>query len=275
MSKQDKSGHIGRGYSEYWDHGEWAPYHHSMCGLALAEAAGMARVPGTVAAAQGAINYSTEIHQMRGDGPSDKGGWRYKQNAPAADASVSGWFVMQLKSAKVAGLQVDPASFEGAIKFFDSIEIKDKVGDYAGGRFPYTVKANGLKGQALNPTAIGILCNLFLGRRPADLQGGAEYLLQNLPRYDPRMGRGNGGSWPMYYTYYGTLTMFQMGGHYWKQWNESMKSMLLPKQRRDGDFDGSWDPMGGMCDKLGGRVYMTATAALCLEVYYRYLPITR
>ena len=36
---------------------------------------------------------------------------------------------------------------------------------------------------------------------------------------------------------------------------------------------GSWDPdtvWGG----YGGRVYTTAMAALCLEVYYRYLPLT-
>jgi hypothetical protein len=34
---------------------------------------------------------------------------------------------------------------------------------------------------------------------------------------------------------------------------------------------GSWDPdplWGG----YGGRVYSTAVGALCLEVYYRYLP---
>ena len=40
----------------------------------------------------------------------------------------------------------------------------------------------------------------------------------------------------------------------------------------DGQAAGTWDPdpqWGG----YGGRVYSTATAALCLEVYYRYLPI--
>ena len=35
---------------------------------------------------------------------------------------------------------------------------------------------------------------------------------------------------------------------------------------------GSWDPIciwGG----YGGRVYSTAMSALCLEVYYRFLPL--
>jgi hypothetical protein len=43
-------------------------------------------------------------------------------------------------------------------------------------------------------------------------------------------------------------------------------------QRKEGELAGSWDPTtvwGG----YGGRVYSTAMAALCLEVYYRYLPL--
>jgi len=38
------------------------------------------------------------------------------------------------------------------------------------------------------------------------------------------------------------------------------------------DKDGSWDLLS-KTDKAGGRVYTTAIGALCLEVYYRYLPM--
>jgi hypothetical protein len=237
--------------------------------LALAEAAGMGRIPATIEAAQKAVDYSTEKHQAGEN--SDKEAWRYNPKKDA-DASVSGWFVMQLKSAKIAGLKVNTASFEGALKFYDSIEDKKEYDGYKGGRFPYQKGG----GALLNPSAIGILCNLFLGRRPDELRGGAEYLKENLPKWgDPALGKGNAGGFPMYYTYYGTLTQFQMGGDYWKTWNEALKAMLVPNQRKDGDFDGSWDPIGGKDDGLGGRVYMTAMSALCLEVYYRYLPITK
>ena len=88
------------------------------------------------------------------------------------------------------------------------------------------------------------------------------------------MGPGNGGPYPMYYAYYTTLTMFQIGGEHWKTWNEGLKKMLLPNQRRDGDFDGSWDPFPGH-EKSSGRAYTTAVGAMCLEVYYRYLPMYR
>ena len=263
ISQQDKDGFIGRKYAEYWHEG--SAYHHAICGMALAEAGGMAHVKDTLAAAQKAVNYSTEVHQQGKD--SDKGAWRYAPNAPMADASVSGWFVMQLKSAKIAGLAVNHASFEGALKFYDSIENKEEVNGYKGGRFPYSPQHKKLM---LNPTAIGILCNLFCGRKSGDLLGGAEYLAQNLPRWDPTLGQGKGHCFTIYYTYYATLTMFQIGGDFWKKWNAALKDMLLPKQRADGDFAGSWDPLGGSDDVMGGRVYMTAMSALCLEVYYRY-----
>ena len=76
----------------------------------------------------------------------------------------------------------------------------------------------------------------------------------------------------MYYTYYGTLDMFQIGGDLWTQWNTALKAMLLPNQRRDGDLDGSWDPLTKY-EKQAGRAYTTALGVLCLEVYYRYLPM--
>ena len=72
---------------------------------------------------------------------------------------------------------------------------------------------------------------------------------------------------------------FQMGNPFWKQWNEALKKTLLPNQCKGGpldgsanDKDGSWDLLC-RADKAGGRVYTTAVGALCLEVYYRYLPM--
>ncbi len=72
----------------------------------------------------------------------------------------------------------------------------------------------------------------------------------------------------MYYWYYATLAMFQVGGEPWKKWEAAMKPAIIDTQRRDGDYclyKGSWDaidPWGGD----GGRVYSTAAMALCLEV---------
>ncbi|HYF49115.1 MAG TPA: zf-HC2 domain-containing protein [Planctomycetota bacterium] len=264
ISQQGADGGIGAKFGEGGWHDGYA-YHHAICGLALAEAAGMARVKETVAAAQKALDYSMDFQGGEG---SERRGWRYSRKQDG-DTSVSGWFVMQLKSAKVAGLQVSHHSFEGALKFYDSMEVKGEVNGYAGGRFGYTDRT----GTGLNNTAIGMLANLYLGRRPGDLMGGAEYLCQNPPKWDKDLGemaQWPGYSYPFYYTYYGTLTMFQMGGDYWKKWNTAMQNMLLPKQRKGGDEDGSWDPLGASDCKMAGRVYTTAMGALSLEVYYRY-----
>jgi hypothetical protein len=103
----------------------------------------------------------------------------------------------------------------------------------------------------------------------------ANFLAQNPPDWEGQ-ARGPQNS---YYWYYGTLAMFQMGGKHWKGWNTAMKKCLLPNQRKGGpmdgtdkDVDGSWDPKGYF-DATGGRVYATATNALSLEIYYRYLPM--
>jgi hypothetical protein len=97
-------------------------------------------------------------------------------------------------------------------------------------------------------------------------------LRTNPPAWDKDLGTANGGGWPMYYTYYTTLVMFQCGGDLWKKWNEGMKKMLLDNQRKGGDPDGSWDPLSAWETKAG-RAYTTALGALSLEVYYRYMKL--
>ena len=76
----------------------------------------------------------------------------------------------------------------------------------------------------------------------------------------------------MYYWYYGTYALFQMGAQkpeYWKRWEEALVPTLLESQRADGDARGSWDPVGPW-GHSGGRVYSTALMTLCLEVHFRY-----
>jgi hypothetical protein len=63
-----------------------------------------------------------------------------------------------------------------------------------------------------------------------------------------------------------------MEDHHWRTWNRALRQRLLALQRTGGTAAGSWDPdtvWGGH----GGRVYSTSLAALCLEVYYRYIPL--
>jgi len=230
-------------------------YNHAMAGLALAEAYGMACQQRTGAAAQKAVDYSVNNFQR------PYSGWGY---APRQEpnTSVTGWFMMQLKSAKVAGLRVDGKGFQGAIAWLDKVQNLADAPTNPG-------KARFRPGMEPTPamTAIAMVGRQFLGWKQSDplLIGAADYLAQNLPRWD---------SPDLQYWYHGTLGMFQMGGDWWKQWNAALRDMLVEKQLRSDDpgMAGSWtvdDEWG----RAGGRAFATALGALCLEVYYRYLPI--
>jgi hypothetical protein len=90
----------------------------------------------------------------------------------------------------------------------------------------------------------------------------AEYLLNNLP---------GDGEVNFYYWYYATLAMYHVGGPAWETWNARMTRTLTSSQVAESVAAGSWEPNGVWCG-YGGRVYSTALATLCLEVYYRYNP---
>jgi len=114
-------------------------------------------------------------------------------------------------------------------------------------------------------TAEALVCWQFLGmprEHPAGDEAG-DYLAAELP------GEGQKN---LYYWYYATLGMYQLQGAYWQRWNEALRATLVASQRHSGPEAGSWDAdtvWGG----YGGRVYSTALSALCLEVYYRFLPL--
>ena len=182
---------------------------------------------------------------------------------------------MALKSARVAGLKVDGACFQGAIRWLDAAQAldgaprNDSSMDWVGGKTSYSAPSitQAEKGRgSMAMCAAGMLMRQFMGwkRTDASVYGPANVMLKNLPDWD--------GAPNMYYWYYGTLCMFQQGGHWWKSWNGAMRDMLVRHQRVGGDEDGSWDPVHSYT-KRGGRVMSTALGALCLEVYYRYLPM--
>ena len=100
------------------------------------------------------------------------------------------------------------------------------------------------------------------GDTPACDEAG-DYVLGELP---------GDGKPNYYYWYYATLATYQLQGEHWRRWNDALQRTLLDSQETAGAAAGSWSPesvWGG----YGGRVYTTALAALCLEVYYRYLPL--
>jgi hypothetical protein len=248
IAHQDADGAIGRGYEG------GLGYHHAISGLALAEAFAMGRLERTRAAAQKAVDYSGNKHQA------EYAGWRYDARQDG-DMSVTGWFVMQLKSAMIAGLRVDGRGFVGAMAFVDSCTKTD--GNYAG-----LVAYQPDRPATSAMTSVGLVSRQFLGLKRTEpaVVGASEHLRQDLPKW-------GGDSTDFYYWYYGTIGMFQMGGGYWRAWNPAMIASLVPNQRGGApSVDGSWDPVGRWADR-GGRVFSTALGAMCMEVYFRHAPL--
>ena len=92
----------------------------------------------------------------------------------------------------------------------------------------------------------------------------ADLIVRKPPRWDP-----DGGYCDMYYWYYGTYALFQMGGKRWKFWERALETAVRDTQIEEGDARGSWDPVGPW-GYIGGRVYSTALMTMCLQVHYRY-----
>jgi hypothetical protein len=184
------------------------------------------------------------------------GGWRYKPGDAQGDMSQFGWQVMALRSAEMAGLPIPDASRRGMLRFLQTTASGEHGGksSYRAGHRP-----------SRTMTAEATTCRFFLEleQHAGREREASTFMIEELPGQGPVN---------LYYWYYGTLAMYQMNDKQWEPWNDALKRELLRLQRSDGEWAGSWDTetvWGG----YGGRVYTTAMAALCLEVYYRYLPI--
>ena len=241
-------------------------YNHSIGALAMAEAYGLTKSPLFKKPAEKGISFVLQCQNPYK-------AWRYREATGDNDTSVTGWMVMALKSAKNAGISIDDRPFEWALGYVDEMTDDEtgRTGYTKRGELP--VRETGKQEEFPNTeteslTAVGITTRVFAGEDPKEssiIKLGVENLLsKKLPIWDPARG-----SIDMYYWYYGTLAMYQVGGDYWKKWNEAMQEAIINQQRSDGNFAGSWDPIGAW-GEAGGRVYSTAVMTLCLEVYYRY-----
>jgi hypothetical protein len=236
----------GRFFNEV--HSNQQLYTQAMCTIALCELFGMTDDYQYRDLAQKAVDYCVEIQ-------APEGGWRYEPGIDS-DTSVTGWFVMALQSARMAGLDVPSPTLKRVSDYLDQVARDD------GSRYAYRVR----DGATLTLTAEGLLCRMYLGWERGDprLQNGVAYLLENLPVWNEQN---------VYYWYYATQVMHHMEDSPWRTWNTEMRKLLPEKQIRRGRERGSWDPGGDRWGNDGGRLYVTCLSIYVLEVYYRHLPL--
>ena len=230
--------------------GQHQMYSHGLATMALCETYGMTKDSKFGHAAQLAIKFIES-------GQNDEGGWRYNWRSYEGDTSVFGWQVMALKSAQMAGLQVDQQKFQRCKKWLEQCSS-----GYHKGIFSYQ-PGNGPK---YSMTAVGFLATEYLGANQKDqgVKESMDYLLENMPSNDKR---------DIYYWYYATLALHNVPGPEWEKWNRQMRRLLIESQVDHGCATGSWSPADDEWGSLGGRLMVTSLSALTLEVYYRYLPL--
>jgi len=236
------------------------PYNHryytqGQCTIAICELYGMTKDERFRAPAERAVQYCL-------DGQSAQGGWRYSPKI-GSDLSVTGWIVMALQSAKMAGLKVPEEPLKKVSKFLDRISR-----EYDGSRYPY----QGGMEATRTMTAEGLLCRQYLGWKRDDqrMVKGIEYITRDENLIDFKHNRN------VYYWYYATQAAHHMEGEYWEKWNRVMRQALPTHQAKTGPEAGSWNPLRPSFDRWeahGGRLYVTCLSICILEVYYRHLPL--
>jgi Prenyltransferase and squalene oxidase repeat len=260
VRNQKPDGDLFSGGSQYC----WL-YSHGIASIALCEAYGMTRDQAVEGPAQRAIDFIAAAQNP------DEGGWRYSPGRDS-DTSVSGWQLMALKSGELSGLKIPPECYARMEKWLDGAASRGNPS-----RYVYRPKAEQAhqREASLAMTAESLLMRQYLGwkRDNANLVAGADFLRANLPQWGTRSVPRRDA----YYWYYATQVMFQMQGKHWKDWNDSLRKLLVDSQVQSGPFSGSWDPVGPVVPDrwgaAGGRIYVTAMHLLMLEVYYRHLPL--
>ncbi len=217
-------------------------------------------------------------------------GWRYVIMAEDNDSSVTGWYLLAMKTARVNGLRVFEKCFEGALRWYDSVsqpiseyEIPDLVEhpEY-GQRFKQNIyQKRGVGYQSKDApvasmTAIGIISRRFVGYKRTHplLRAEANYLMDFKVSFEQPTGARN-LNFSHYFLYYATLANFQMGAHYWEKWNKQLIPVVRGAQEKDitKNTYGSWPVKSSIGGIHGGRIYCTALMILTLEIYYRYIPM--
>jgi hypothetical protein len=228
-------------------------YTHGQVTIALCELYGMTGDSALKEPCERAVEFCIQSQDSLG-------GWRYIPGTDS-DTSVTGWVMMGLQSARMAGIKVPEATLDKVGKYLDEASSENKT------RYSYVPGA----APTETMTAEGLLCRQYLGWPQSDerLQAGARFLLlpENLPSWEARN---------VYYWYYATQMLHHLEGEPWQKWNGVMRDLLVEKQVKSGKERGSWDPFRPTPDRWGahaGRLYVTCLSICILEVYYRHLPL--
>lgn len=245
-------------------------YAHAMATIALCEALALTQDNDLQKPAERAVKYLLDSQHP------DNGGWKYRpiSKQMVGDLSVTGWALMALHTARMAGIEIQHEDFVRASAFLDSVQVKGMA------RYKYEPTTPDNKATPAL-TAEALLCRQWLGwpKNFPELAQGVKYVTA-----DEQLPAWSGGRRNVYAWYYTSQMMHNIGGDEWKRWNTAVRDVVVRSQVTGGsakqsqDTRGSWNPVSPPGDpyehsEKGGRLYMTALCILILETPYRHQPI--
>ncbi|MBQ9873865.1 MAG: terpene cyclase/mutase family protein [Thermoguttaceae bacterium] len=257
-------------------------YTQAICSIAICELIVQEKAESNNlrAQAQSAINFILDNQHA------ELGGWKYAPQT-SSDLSVTGWCLMALKTAEIAGLEIPKTCFERISKFLDLVSYDDGAGYVYQLDYNRNTKKYAVTDERKSPsmTATGLMCREYLGWSPSvpALSRGAEFLAspENIEenfRF-PSSSEEKGDFSKNVYGWYSTSMALKNLGPYnkhWRRWNAALSKELPKRQEPKGAKEaGSWDPQYDEYSFGGGRLYVTCLSILCLEVYYRHLSLHR
>ena len=288
--------------SQQSEEGEWKiegarahNYAQAMAVMALAEAYGMTTDPLLRKPVENGVRVMLARRvpvTARGKYPWTWGDGQ-ESSAEGMATSATSWNLQALKAALGAGIATGDgwesgkqwlqAIWEGSVRAEgkDPAKLNAAV-DETGISYrynPVTGEIHNFRGAVNGPPGtnrgshdlgcIGLLCAIFQGRLAGDT------MIETLANYEMHYHLPT--SYPMnnYYSYYNTLSMFQLGGPRWQKWNSTVRDLLVNSQiQAPGSCpDGSWNPGVHYSAEETGRPLATALNILSLEVYYRYAQV--
>jgi hypothetical protein len=163
--------------------------------------------------------------------------------------------LMALRAAKNAGVYVDKAVVDKAVKYIKDCRQPD-------GGYAY------IKGQSgsLFPRSAAAVVGLYsAGIYDGEhVESGLAYIRKFRPHGQRNAPMEVRPEHYYYGHYYAALAMWTAGGNYWNDWFPAIRSELLVRRE---PITSVWD------DRIFGSAYATAMACIILQLPNNYLPI--
>jgi hypothetical protein len=195
--------------------------------------------------------------------PYDQGGWRYVDDFDQSDSdmSVTGWYLMFLRSARNAGFNVPKKSIDDAVGYIRRTFDKNY------GAFGYTINRGDTRSRGMAGAGI-----LALGHAGFHNSFEAQRTGQWLMQYSFEVYNSNEGLQRdrYHYSLFNCCQgMYQLGSPYWEQFFPRTVHAVLANQQPDG----SWDAEAFQRDRAFGNSYTTALVLLAIGAPNQLLPV--